>query len=140
MRFGQLLEYNMENIFLEKSYTKCGKETIPRPFTKFVLFVRQVEGYQYTLRLSCRPLSFSSYKSCLKNKWGLELVSLPHLLHDFWRKIFLLLYSINWANFIVWWPLLRQINRVICVFLGNMCLVIVCNRVLTSIKPFFLYD
>ena len=24
----------MRDIFLEKSYTKCGKETIPRPFSK----------------------------------------------------------------------------------------------------------
>ena len=24
MEFNQLLEYNMKNIFLEKSYTKCG--------------------------------------------------------------------------------------------------------------------
>ena len=32
MKFGQLIEYNMRNIFLEKSYTKCGGETIPRPF------------------------------------------------------------------------------------------------------------
>ena len=34
MKFGQLIEYNMRNIFLEKSYTKCGGETIPRPFSK----------------------------------------------------------------------------------------------------------
>ena len=34
MRFGQLIEYNMENIFLEISYTKAGVETIPRPFFK----------------------------------------------------------------------------------------------------------
>ena len=27
-------EYNMRNIFPEKSYTKCGEETIPRPFSK----------------------------------------------------------------------------------------------------------
>ena len=32
MKFAQLIEYNMENIFLEKSYTKCGGET--RPFSK----------------------------------------------------------------------------------------------------------
>ena len=32
MKFGQLIERNMRNIFLEKSYTKCGGETIPRPF------------------------------------------------------------------------------------------------------------
>ena len=34
MKFGQLIECNMRNIFLEKSYTKCGEETIPRPFSK----------------------------------------------------------------------------------------------------------
>ena len=34
MIFGQLIEYKMTNIFLEKSYTKCGGETIPRPFYK----------------------------------------------------------------------------------------------------------
>ena len=29
MKFYQLIEYNMENIFLEKSYTKYTGETIP---------------------------------------------------------------------------------------------------------------
>ena len=33
MNFGQLIEYNMRNIFVEKSYTKYGEETIPRPFS-----------------------------------------------------------------------------------------------------------
>ena len=32
MRFDQLVEYNRRNIFLEKSYTECDGETIPRPF------------------------------------------------------------------------------------------------------------
>ena len=32
MEFGQLIEH--ENIFLEKSCTKCGGETIPRLFFK----------------------------------------------------------------------------------------------------------
>ena len=31
MKFGQLIEYNMRNIILEKSYTKCGGEASPRP-------------------------------------------------------------------------------------------------------------
>ena len=31
MKFGQLIEYNIRNIFLVKSYTRCGIETIPRP-------------------------------------------------------------------------------------------------------------
>ena len=34
MKFGQLIEYNMRNVFLEKSYKKCGGETSPRPFYK----------------------------------------------------------------------------------------------------------
>ena len=33
MKFGQLIEYNMRNIVLEKSFTKCGRETSPRPFS-----------------------------------------------------------------------------------------------------------
>ena len=34
MTFGQLIEYNIRNIFLEKSYTKYGRESSPRPFSK----------------------------------------------------------------------------------------------------------
>ena len=34
MIFGQLIEHNMRNIFLEKLYKKCGGETIPRFFSK----------------------------------------------------------------------------------------------------------
>ena len=35
MKFGQLIEYNRRNIFLEKIiHTKCGGETILGPFSK----------------------------------------------------------------------------------------------------------
>ena len=34
MKFDQLIEYNMRNIFVEKSYTKCAGETIPRSLSK----------------------------------------------------------------------------------------------------------
>ena len=34
MTFGQLIEYYMKNIFVEKSFTKCAGETIPRPLFK----------------------------------------------------------------------------------------------------------
>ena len=34
MKFGQLIEYNMGNNFLEKSGTKCGGKAIPKPFSK----------------------------------------------------------------------------------------------------------
>ena len=34
MKSGQLIEYNMKNIFLEKSYSTCGREIIPKLFSK----------------------------------------------------------------------------------------------------------
>ena len=34
MKLDQVTEYNMRNIFVEESYTKCGGETIPRPLPK----------------------------------------------------------------------------------------------------------
>ena len=63
MKFGQLIEYNMRNIFLEKSNIKCGRETSlrlffeklkltisldqqPKSFIQFVFIVCQVEGYR----------------------------------------------------------------------------------------------
>ena len=33
MKFGQLIEYNMRIIFLEKSCPECGGETSPRQFS-----------------------------------------------------------------------------------------------------------
>ena len=34
MKFGRLMEYNVRNIFLEKSLTKCGGENSPKPFSE----------------------------------------------------------------------------------------------------------
>ena len=34
MKLGQLIEYNIRNIFLEKSYIKCDGETSPRLFSE----------------------------------------------------------------------------------------------------------
>ena len=40
MKFGQLIEYNMRNIFVKKSYTKRERETILRPLpTKSKLYI-----------------------------------------------------------------------------------------------------
>ena len=67
MKFDPLVEYNRRNrtnIFLEKSYTKCGGEASPRPISKksklsiyldqqfeillsLLLFYVRVEDYQY---------------------------------------------------------------------------------------------
>ena len=34
MKLDQLIEYSMRNLFVEKSYTKCAEEIIPRPLSK----------------------------------------------------------------------------------------------------------
>ena len=34
MEFGQLVEYNIRNIYLNRSYTKCGGNTIPKVCSK----------------------------------------------------------------------------------------------------------
>ena len=34
IKFGQVIEYNPRNIFLEKLFSKCSEETSPRPFSK----------------------------------------------------------------------------------------------------------
>ena len=50
---------------------------------------------------------------------GLGIVSPAHFVYDFSTKMFLMLYSTNWQNFIAWLPLLLEI-------LGNMCIATVC--------------
>ena len=54
MKFGQSIEYNVRHIFLEKSYTKCGGETIPRPFPKTLklsMSLDQLSKFIYSLFL-----------------------------------------------------------------------------------------
>ena len=44
MKFSQLKEYDIRNIFLEKSYTKWGREASPRPFyekSKLIISLEQ---------------------------------------------------------------------------------------------------
>ena len=96
MIFSQLIDYNMENIFLEKSCTNVMKKLFPdsflknqnwTSFTQFVFVVCQVEGYQNILKLSCRLLAFTSHtKLFRKVKRDLELIFLAHFLHDFNEK------------------------------------------------------
>ena len=126
----------MRNSFLIKSYTKCGGETSPRPFFKkskmklisgstvwnlcrFFSLYAQFEDYQNSLKLRSWPLAFTSYKVLFKNKKRSWLLSLPHFLHDFRRKIFLilLLYSLTKFHCLVVFTL--QLLWNMCI--GNLC-------------------
>ena len=57
MKFGQLIEYNMRNIFLEKSYTKYDGETSPRPFSGKLKLSKPLGQWRKVLRslLSLNP-------------------------------------------------------------------------------------
>ena len=76
LKFGQLIQYNMRNIFAEKANTKCAGETIPRPLSKKLklsisldqwckvlnslpLLYTNFRGYQNIVKSSCRPLVFT---------------------------------------------------------------------------------
>ena len=88
MKFGQLIEHNKRNIFLEKYFTKWAEVTSPRGFTKksklttslnqrskilyslFLLF-GQVEDYQNILKLRCSALAVTLKKK-KRSKTGLS--------------------------------------------------------------------
>ena len=117
--FDKLIEYNMKNIFLKKSLTKYGVEANPINFSKksnwAYLLINSLKFYTNCLycmlswglskyiESKLQTLHFTSNKTFLKTKSGLGLVSLPHFLPGFWRKHFLLLYSItDQISFSVW--------------------------------------
>ena len=110
MKFGQLIGYNMTNIFLEKSQTKCDGEAIPRSFFKniklsislnqqykvlysFFFIICQVEDYRNILKVSSRSFVTSSYKVFYKNKKRSK-TSLP-VSYSTWflkKKIYIILF------------------------------------------------
>ena len=128
------MQYNTKNIFL-KNYTQNVVEKLfPDPFLKIrnwaYLWINSLKccracfycmsSWGLSKYIETKQKNTCFYLSFFKKQRGLELVSLPHLVHDFWRKkIFLWLYSINWSDFIVWLLLL-------CEMLDNMCILIVC--------------
>ena len=62
MKFGQLIEYNVRKVFLEKSFTKYIGETIPIPFSKNSILSISVEHI-----LKCYTVCF-----CCMSSWGLS--------------------------------------------------------------------
>ena len=57
MKFGQLIECNMRKVSLEKSYTKLGGKTIPRPISKKSKLNVSLDQYLkfYTFCFYCMP-------------------------------------------------------------------------------------
>ena len=113
MKFGQLIEYDMRNSFLEKPYTTCGGEASPRDFYKkknqnwAYLWIDSLKCYKFVFilrpsrcplkytNLRYWPLAFILYKAFFKK--SMELVCLSHFLLEFWFSA----YSPNQPNVIV---------------------------------------
>ena len=134
MKFSQLKEYNMRNIFFLENHTKnVVEKLVPDPFTNSqnwaYLSINSLKYYNVCFYL-CPSRSLPKYikikvlttcfyfniKLFWKTKRGLNLVCLSNFLYDFWRKRILALYSINWPKLIAWLPLLFEIS-------GNKCII-----------------
>ena len=125
MKFGQLIEHNMINIFIKKSNTKSSEKSSPSLFFKksklsislgqhseilynLILLYVPVEDYQDILKLRCWPLAFSSYNAFLKNKkkseaslpasfsaWFLKK-NIPHVIFDRLTTFYCLINFTTW--------------------------------------------
>ena len=129
MTFGQLIKRNRGNIFLEKSYIKCDGDATPRSKTEhisdqeyyvlqFAFTVCQVEVFWNTLKLSCRPLAFTSSKAFLKNKKR-SGTSLPASFFAWFLKKNIYL--------VIFYYLIKFHDLVVFIYeiFDNMCIVIV---------------
>ena len=137
--------------FLKSNTQNVAQKLVPDPFLKnqswAYLWIDILKFYTVCFcfmaswgllkNIECK-LQSTSFHLILsfKIKAGLELVILPHFFHNFWRKIYLFLCSINWPNFIAWLPLL-------CEILCNMCIENCLNfeiNLTFLIQLFFLHD
>ena len=140
MKFGQLIEYNIKNIFLKKSTQNMVGKRVLDPFLKnqnwAYLWINCVKsstacfycmpgwGLSKHIKTKLQTICFYLPKAFLKNN---KNMSGTNLLASFsaWflRKnispVIFFNINITWPDFPVWLPLL-------CEILSNMCIVIVC--------------
>ena len=99
IKYGQLIGYNMRIIFLEKSYKKCGGETVPRLFPEKTILRISLDQQSKVLcslfllyfklrAIETDHLHLPCIKLFYKTKRGLELVHLSHILQGFEEKYF----------------------------------------------------
>ena len=111
MKFGQLVEYNQKNNFIQKSYTKGGRQTSSRPLFVFYKGFISCKNkwstiwFQYiSIALNLAYNKNKLYKTfdyCSRNMLNFEFLEKgpgifypPHFVYNFSKKYFKL-YSIN---------------------------------------------
>ena len=110
MKFGQATEHNKRNIFLQSSRRKRGWEAGSRSLCVFqkTLYEVKVSGLLLSFNVAIvLNLTYHEKLYITLEYWsgdmpnfyfsekGLGLVSPPHFMYDFSRKMFLMLNSIN---------------------------------------------
>ena len=85
MTFGQLIEYNLRNIFLEESYIKCGGEIIPRPFFKKSKLSISLDQYSRGLHILLKLLAKLRTVKIYWN-YAAEHLHLPQIKLFFFKK------------------------------------------------------
>ena len=134
MKFDLLIEYNMRDIFLKNHTRNVVEKLFPDPFLKnlpylwinilkfYTVFfiVCQVEDYRNILKLSFRPLAFTSHKGFLKNKKrSVTSFSASFSARFLNKNISLVIwYHVNKFHFLV--------ASTSCDILGTRCIVSVC--------------
>ena len=113
MKFGQLTRHIF---FFQKLCKKCDTETSSRPlfvfWKSFILRWKQVVCSLVSISFENPQLGMQKNKLCKNLSYGsrdmlkfdflekdLGIVSSPHFVYDFSRKMFFTLCSINWPNF-----------------------------------------
>ena len=119
MKFGQLIGYKKINLFFFKNHAE---NEAGRLVPDLVLFLKKslwgkskwsatkfqhisiVLNLVYNKKKLYKTLDYCSRYMINFDilEKGLEIVSPPHFMYDFARKMFFMLYSINWPNSIGW--------------------------------------
>ena len=139
LAFGQLIECNKINIFLQKSCKENkARRLVPDYFSLFKKALYEVKAryLQLSFNIISIVLSFLYHENKLYKTldyWstdmlnfdflekGLVIVSAPHFVYDIQRKMFLKLLSINWPYFISlrYWEICDVINFEVNLYFSN---------------------
>ena len=126
IKFGQLKEFNMRNIFLIDCFKK----------SKFSLSLDQ-HSKILTDKLRCLPLAFTSSNHFCKKQ------------EEVWNqspciKFYMILAKNNYVIYSINWPIFMASLSWLLEILGNMCIVFICSTAHDianfEIKIVFLYD
>ena len=62
-------------------------------------------------------ITFQTVHAEIRSNLSLTLASAPYFVHDFFKKIILMLYFTNWPNFTIWLPLFLEILGYIYIYI-----------------------